>query len=98
MEILNNSPAFCLSVSDNSCIHVGLRAGDVVMCDMKTAPARFLIGVWDGLAHICTNVGGQLFDETTHSFAPEEAEIWGRALYLTRNLAPFSETETPTQL
>ena len=67
------------------------------MCDRETNPARFMIGVWDDLAHICTNVCGQLFDEATHSFAPEDAEILGRALYVSRQLVPLHGAGTPTQ-
>ncbi len=96
-NLLDLQPTFYLTISDGSYAHVGLLAGDVVMCDRETNPARFMIGVWDDLAHICTNVCGQLFDEATHSFAPEDAEILGRALYVSRQLVPLHGAGTPTQ-
>lgn len=96
-NLLDLQPTFYLTISDGSYAHVGLLAGDVVMCDRETNPARFMIGVWDDLAHICTNVCGQLFHEATHSFAPEDAEILGRALYVSRQLVPLHGAGTPTQ-
>lgn len=96
-SLLDLQPTFCLTVSDSSYDHVGLLAGDVVMCDRETEPARFVIGVWDDLAHICTHVCAQLFDEATHSFAPEDAEILGRVLYVSRQLVPLHGAGMPTQ-
>lgn len=94
-NLLDLHPTFYLTVSDGSYTHVGLFAGDVVMCDREDGPARFVIGVWDDLAHICTSVCGRLFDEAAHSFAPEGAEILGRVLYASRQLVPLDGAETP---
>ena len=45
-NLLDLQPTFYLTISDGSYAHVGLLAGDVVMCDRETKPARFMIGVW----------------------------------------------------
>lgn len=97
-RVFNHRPTFYLPVSDGSHAHVGLFAGDVILCDRETDPANFVIGVWDDQFHICTNVYGKLFDEATHSFAPEYAEILGRVLYVIRQLVPPHETtERPVE-
>ena len=85
---LDVRPTFCVNISDNSYAHLGLFAGDEVMCDEEAAPARVVIGVWDNKAHICTDIGGKLFDEAKRGFAPESAKLWGRVLYVSRRIVP----------
>ena len=59
---------FCVKVTDNSLVDLGLRTGDVLFGDGETAPARHLIATYaddsDGVFHVCTIIGGKhLWDE-----------------------------------
>lgn len=77
---------YCIQVEDKSLMHLGLFPGDTLMCDWQTTPSRFVIGVWNDEAHVCSLVDGWLFDEVAHNFAPEGAELFGRVLSVVRDL------------
>lgn len=94
-NLLSLEPTFCLVIpEENGLEHIGLHSGDILMCDSAISPARFVIGSWDGLAHVCTNIDGHLFDEATLDFSPEDAKILGRVLYFSRALVPMEEGAT----
>ncbi len=85
------SNGFVVAVSDNSYIHLGIFEGDKLICDYLTSPARFVIGVWDDLTHICTDIGGHLFDEAARTNAPSDAMILGRVVEIARPLSVRQE-------
>lgn len=90
-----NTAEFCFTVSDNSLCHLGLLSGDLVLCDNRTAPARFVVATYDGSdeVHILTMLtNGDLFDEGTHQIVTDGVMVWGRALYVQR---PLTQPENP---
>ena len=86
-------PGFAVTVSDNSYSHLGIFKGDRILCDYLLSPARFVVAIWDGLAHVCTDVGGHLFDESTRTDAPADAVPWGRVVEIVRRLTPVDAVE-----
>ena len=91
-------PTFCVKVTDDSLVDLGLRTGDMLFCDGETSPARHLITTYaddsDGVFHVCTLIGGKhLWDEGAGRDAPEDATVWGRVLYVQRSLVPLERRE-----
>ena len=91
-------PTFCVKVTDNTLVDLGLHAGDMLFCDGETVPARHLIATYaddsDGVFHVCTLIGGRyLWDEAGRKDAPASATVWGRVLYVQRSLVPLKRGE-----
>ena len=94
-EVSENT-TFCMKVPDMSLQHLGLREGDMLLCDVETKSARFVLAaVWDGLAHVCRyDQGGHLYDESNKGLAPDDAVVFGRVLGFVRPLVPEDQEET----
>ena len=86
---------FCMTVHDMSLQHLGLREGDLLLCDDETESARFVLADFqDGLAHVCRYTQDDLlYDEANKGLAPDDAVTFGRVLGFARSLVPEDQEE-----